>query len=479
MSNTAPLYCTSAQAVAGEVERAVTRHRLFQNVARLGLAVSGGADSVALLYLILPLAQRAGLDVTLLHFNHGLRAEARADERFVEALAQSQGLPFFSRAADRSATPRHAQSIEMAARSARIAFFREASAQLKLDALATGHQADDVAETLLLRLARGSGSTGLSGLRPRSRSGNTTLIRPLLAISARALRSWLEERGLPWREDASNLDVSIPRNTLRHRVIPALENMWASTLRARLCQSAEILREEDDLLERLAAARLGELAPSQEGAPDALDVAGLLEQPLALQRRILRQWLFRQGQADATGLDTVTSLLNACRTPKAWKTTLSEHTHVSVQRGQLLCCTAAARPTTPPVVLPSEGTASWGDIDISVEASRGVVRSASGLNRFPTSATLSAEALAGRTLHVRARLPGDRIAPTGLTGTKKIQDLFTDEKIPESLRDALPLVVCGDEIAWVPGYRVARSFAVPSPDAPCVRLTLRRRPQPK
>ncbi len=469
-----PFYCTDPDGIAETLARQLEHNHLLRGVSRLGLAVSGGADSVALFHLLLPVCRNAGTAVTLLHLNHGLRAEAGADEQFVRSLAAQAGVPFLSRRVALSARPADGLSLEMAAREARMDFFRQCGAEAGLDAIATGHQADDVAETLLLRLARGAGAAGLAGLRPRSRLQHSSLalIRPLLPVAGAALRAWLSQRGLAWREDTSNSDPTIPRNLIRHTVLPQFEAIWTPDVRARLCRSAETLREDDALLETLAARGLDALAP-QPSDPPSLPVGPLLQQPEALRRRILRQWLFRHGHPEAAGLDTVLSLIEACRS--------ADSTPFQLPGGAFALCRAGLLSlphpeTTPPpddATLPAQGTLCWGTVEITTEPCRGVASTAHGTGVYPAVCTLSAQALAGHGVRVRARRPGDRIAPTGLRGSKKIQDLFTDEKIPEHRRGTIPVFVCGDDVAWVPGYRVARRFAVPTPDAPSLRITVR------
>ncbi len=250
----------------------VARQRWLGGVRRLGLAVSGGADSVALLHLLLPLCRAAGVEPVVLHFDHRLRgAAAAADARFVARLAQRLGVASQLGRAEvppgRPAAGAHL-SVEMAARAARQSFFRAAARVGRLDAIATGHTADDVAETLLLRLARGSGATGLSGLRPEHAVAGVRYLRPLLECTHQELCNWLRGRRQVWREDASNGDESIPRNRVRRVVLPWLEQHWTPALRAMLVQSATILRDEDALLETLARQELARVTqPAAEGPP--------------------------------------------------------------------------------------------------------------------------------------------------------------------------------------------------------------------
>ncbi|MDD4017910.1 MAG: tRNA lysidine(34) synthetase TilS [Kiritimatiellae bacterium] len=468
-----PFYCTDPDGIDETLARQLEHRHLLRGVSRLGLAVSGGADSVALFHLLLPVCRNAGTAVTVLHLNHGLRAEAGADEQFVRTLAAQDGVPFLSRRVTLADRPPDGRSLEMAAREARMVFFRQCGAEAGLDAIATGHQADDVAETLLLRLARGSGAAGLAGLRPRSRLAHSVLalIRPLLPIAGSALRAWLRQRGLTWREDASNSDPAIARNLIRHTVLPQLETAWVPDVRARLCRSAETLREDDALLETLAARELDALAPLPADPP-SLPIGPLLQQPEALQRRILRQWFFRHGYPEAAGLDTVLSLIEACRSADGTPFQLPGGTF-ALCRGGLLSLPHPETASPPDATLPAQGTLRWGTVEITVESCRGVASIAHGTGVYPAVCTLSAQALAGHGVRVRARQTGDRIAPTGLRGSKKIQDLFVDEKIPEHRRGAIPVFACGDDVAWVPGYRVARRFAVPAPDAPSLRITVR------
>lgn len=209
---------------------------------RIGLAVSGGADSTALLVLMADLRAAFNFDAVVLHVDHGLRPDSAADARFVKRLAADFGLPFHATRAHIVRQPR--ESLEMAARRVRLAFFARMAKRLRLDAIATGHHADDVAETFLLRLARGAGPDGLAGLKRISHVGPLTFIRPLLDLRDAELRAFLVRRGIAWREDATNADLSIPRNKVRHLILPWLRTHLDPHLTEHLCKSAAILRGE-------------------------------------------------------------------------------------------------------------------------------------------------------------------------------------------------------------------------------------------
>jgi len=468
-------YCDKPEALSETLRSHLRRNRLLSGVTRLGLAVSGGADSVALFHLLLPVCRHAGIRVTVLHLNHGLRPEAVREAAFVSTLAASEDVPCLSETLRLSERDADGTSLEMAARAARQAFFARCCREARLDAVATGHQADDAAETLLLRLSRGAGCAGLSGLRPRSKASAAyarlaghpfSFIRPLLPLSGTALRAWLRQRDASWCEDASNLDRGIPRNLVRNSLLPQLESVWGRSLRPNLCRSAEILGAEDALLDTLADARMRRICPAA-----TVDIGRLMRQPEALQRRILRHWLFRQELPEACGFDSVSRLLDLCRGRKSSRLQLGTALH-AVFEGGMLCLARADPAALAEAVLPQRGHLLWGDVEIVAAEACGVSAEARGVGVYPAVCTLDAAALQGRVLCVRSRKPGDRICPTGMEGSKKIQDLFVDAKITENRRDAMPIVVCGDEVVWVPGYRISRHFAVSAPDAPSLRLTV-------
>ncbi len=212
----------------------------------IGLAVSGGADSVALLALLAPLQERLGFKATVLHFNHGLGKEVGEDAKFVKSLAARFGVGYLGGRG--KAVRGKGESLEMAARRVRLAFFARAVKRLKLDAIATGHHMDDAAETFLMRVARGSGPEGLSGMREVSilevPEGRIAFIRPLLGLRDAELRSFLVSEGLEWREDATNMDTSIMRNRVRRIVVPWLIENFDPHIVEHAAKCARLLREK-------------------------------------------------------------------------------------------------------------------------------------------------------------------------------------------------------------------------------------------
>ncbi len=190
---------------------------------RIGIAVSGGSDSVALAFLLTKGGKKKNAQsrFVILHVDHGIRPESKEEYRFVKALAKRLGVPFKGIHAKVRKVP--GESLEMSARNVRLKFFARAMKEFSLDAIATGHHMDDVAETFLMRIKRCSGAEGLAGIKPKSQVGPVKFVRPLLGCRDQELKNYLLKFKETWREDASNDDTSIERNKVRHLVIPFLE----------------------------------------------------------------------------------------------------------------------------------------------------------------------------------------------------------------------------------------------------------------
>ena len=215
---------------------------------RIGLAVSGGSDSVALAFLLTKGGKKrnAADRFVILHVDHGLRKESKEEYRFVKGLATRLGIPF--RGHHAKIVRGHCESLEMAARRVRLAFFEKCMRSMHLDAIATGHHMDDVAETFLMRIRRASGPEGLAGIKESSQVGAIKFVRPLLGCRDSELKDYLRKYKEEWREDASNDDVSIERNKVRHEVIPFLEKTLDPNLVEHIAKITSFLRETLDQL---------------------------------------------------------------------------------------------------------------------------------------------------------------------------------------------------------------------------------------
>ena len=277
-------------AVLDTVIDAIECRGLLCGIRYLVVACSGGGDSVALADLMVQLAPRFSFTVALAHLNHGLRdADSLADESHVRDLAHHYGVGFETCRLDEQDSA--AGGLEERLRNARHRFLAEVVGRLGADAVALGHTLDDRVETVLMNLARGSGSRGLAGIRWRNRVGKLLMVRPALGVRREALRCYVQDRGIPWREDSSNSDSRFTRNRVRSIVLPALEQALPGAVE-RIGRAAELLDQDNNWIEGLVDEALARArrSDSYPGAT-ALDVGIVKALPRALATRVLRRAL--------------------------------------------------------------------------------------------------------------------------------------------------------------------------------------------
>jgi tRNA(Ile)-lysidine synthase len=399
--------------------------------------VSGGGDSVALL----DLAVRSGAAVSALHVNYGMREGADGDEEFVRELCARLDVPLF---VEHVPLAGPVGNLQERARDARYALAERLAEGL----YATGHTASDQAETVLYRLAVSPGSRALHGMAPR----RGRLVRPLLGVTREEVREYLRSRGLEWREDPSNADRRFARARVRHDLLEALRTIGPAPERT-IAETARQLREEAEVLDAAVAAALDVL-----GGGPAVSASELIRQPAAVRRLLLRQLAEQAGGSLAAG-DTERILELGGRGSKSLD--LGGGLRAIVEYGTLRFTRAEAAEAPDPVELPVPGRARFGDWEL--EAAPGA------------AGDVAVHGELGSLLTVRAWREGDRMRPAGLGGTKTLQDLFTDRKVPRALRHTLPVVASGEEIVWVAGVAVDERFAaaMDAPDAVGLSATRR------
>ncbi len=430
------------------------------------LAFSGGADSLALLLLVWKHWPERRGQLAALHFNHGLRGEeSDGDERFCREVCAAIGIDFGSaRWADAPASPN-----EAATRAARQAFFAREMTARGASVLWTGHQKDDIAETQLMRLARGSGPAGLAAPRPVSRrEDGRVFLRPLLSLGKAEIMAALVAAALPWREDATNVTRDFFRNRVRYDVLPRWQDAACNSVLGGAALSRELCEEDDVALESW----LAELAIV--ATDTTLDLRALRGKPRALWRRALRRW----APVGALGRAGFEELLALCEGGGAGRISLSEG--LALVKNFTVCwekSVPAAGPGWTPLVLREGETLVLPD-GAELVARRIVYDEP--LRKRVRSGDVNAaqEAFLGDTdlpLAVRSWQPGDRYRPLGAPGSAKLQDLFVNRKVPVACRSALPLICAVDgEILWVPGFALAERAKVSDDTDMGVQLTYHR-----
>ncbi|MGH2399584.1 MAG: tRNA lysidine(34) synthetase TilS [bacterium] len=423
------------------------------------IAVSGGADSMALLHLLEELREKRALTLHVAHLNHRLRPDAEEDAEFVRAAARRLGISATIESADvRAIAAREKRSIEDAGRRARYEFLAKMANEAGAQRIATAHTRDDQVETVLMRLDAGGPWELLGGIPPVRRFDAVQVVRPLREVTRQEILHYLAGREVVWREDPTNRDVRIVRNRMRHQVLPALLRD-APAIGHTAWEMGETSREIDAVLNRLAAVHYGHL-PNREH--DTITVAqdSFAALPDALQRRFLRMAVTEV--AGTGGAPSLVMLEEAVRVASAGRVGREVPAGGAVVRvGYGMIEVAPARPHAAAAAyrLPVPG-------EVRAEGF-GLVFSADLLEQLqehsvsgPHEALFDADA-AGSPLEIRAWRTGDRFVPSGLTGKKKLQDFFVDAKVPRWQRATVPLVAdAQDRILWVVGYRVAETGRV-------------------
>ncbi len=453
----------------GKIKATIRRHDMLSSGDVVLVGVSGGPDSVALLHALRVLSSELSIGLCVGHLNHMLRgADADEDARYVRDLAARLGLPFRAESQDvaRLASGRRI-SIEAAARSARYDFYGRAAEAIGASKIALGHHAADQAETVLMRLLRGAGTRALAGIPPVRpiRPGGPVVIRPLIGMTRREILRYCEENGLRPRTDASNLTSVYPRNKLRLELIPLLEQGYNPRVVETLARVADLLREDDDLISREATRRTARMIREESNERVVLDLAAMLSEHPAIQRRSIRLATESLGRpAENLEFHHVERVIELARRGAPGKS-IDLPCGVRARRGyhELALEVPPSGGERPKAAfehrlnvpgrteLPEAGMAIEAEVlDVSDrEDLSSMVRQAG-----KDEAYLDMDA-AGGGLVARSRRSGDRISPLGMAGSKKLKDLFIDEKIPGNLRDRMPVIASGGNVLWVVGVRVS------------------------
>jgi tRNA(Ile)-lysidine synthase len=418
---------------------------MFRPGQKVGLAVSGGADSVGLAAVLRELAPRLGLRLCVLHLDHGLRGEeSRGDAEFVRELAASWGLPVVIQTARMPADG----NLEEAARKARLGFFRQQMASGAVDRVALGHTRSDQAETVLFRFLRGSGSAGLAAIRPVTAGG---LVRPLIDVERSEVRAWLRDRGIGWREDSSNRDPAFARNRIRHQLLPKLSADWNPALEATLARTADwALAEESYWREEIG--RLAEALFTRRGGAIVVGAGRLAGLPLAVARRVVRRAVKEvKGDLRGVGFDHIQAMVDLAGASQGRGRVEARGVEALRSLDWLRFAPhRLARPAyrlavSPPpcVVRPATDLA----ICLELAENRGTFGKDDCVYYNERMDCLDWRAVSGP-LELRSWLPGDRYHPAGRSGEEKLKALFEKDRIPAWERWDWPVLTTGSTIVW-------------------------------
>lgn len=444
------------------IAKTISRYGMFQPDQRVGVAVSGGADSVCLLHVLRELAPRWNLRLTVLHLDHKLRGdESSNDAAFVHELAARLVLPFEFEECDVAGLCRESgDNLEQAARAARLRFFNRLMESGKVDRIATGHTRSDQAETVLFRFLRGSGTAGLAGIRPISDG----VVRPLIEIDRGEIEGYLRERGIAWRTDSSNASTAFARNRIRHTLLPQLTEHWNPALPETLAHTADWAQAEEAYWES-ELARLTPVHLIADPPAVLLRVEDLADLHLAVTRRLIRRAVkMAKGDLRGVGFEHLAGILELAASTEGHGRLQIPGVDVFRSFGWL----RLAPPTTDNLEnrnyrlpLPVPGA-------VELPGQRWIVHTELSENTNVTETSegvyngcvgcLDWNRISG-SLEVRNWRPGDHYQPAGRKEAEKIKLLFQEARIPLWERRHWPIVTKGDVILWARRFGPAAAYA--------------------
>ncbi len=450
------MQCNTMQ-ILDRVRTTIRKHQLFSNGDSVLVGVSGGADSICLLHILKELEQELGISVFAAHIHHGIRGEeADRDAKFVRAFCKERKIPYSLR---KISVPAFAKeeglSLETAGRVLRYRCFRELCEVKEIRKIATAHNQNDQAETVLMRVLRGAGMDGLAGIRYRREDG---VVRPLLDVTRAEIEEYLTENDLEYCIDSTNKDQQYARNRIRHQLLPMLEQEFNPNIVGTLSNLARNMGEDGDFLKNYAGRlyrRLGSPLPKRR--PVVLEMESLQMLEASLRVRLCRlaaeDTMGRGYKAERKHWEMVLEMLDK---ETGASVVLPEGLTVSVSYGWLVFQT---RQEATEEAMPFAGVVAEPGNSYSVPG--GVMSLTLGEPSYECRENqwmLDYDKLEGRPLELRTRREGDKIAIYRDGRDKKVKDFLIDAKIPRGERDQLILLCSGDEVLLIPGYRIAEPY---------------------
>ncbi|MBL7072022.1 MAG: tRNA lysidine(34) synthetase TilS [Candidatus Omnitrophica bacterium] len=467
--------------IRSQFEDTIKKYSLIKKGDRVLACVSGGPDSMAMLDLLSGLKRSRGMGLAVAHLDHMIRGRrSKADAVFVKKASAKAGIPFYTeRISVKEFAKKTGLSTEEAAREARYAFYQRAAAHTGADKIATGHNMDDQAETVLMRLIKGAGSRGLSGIPYKRALGARTVIRPLLDIRRSDIEQYLKDRKIPSRNDLTNLKTAYLRNKIRHVLLPALEKEFNPGIKEVLNFTAKSLSGEFDYINNIALAKYRSLI-KKSGSSIWISIKRLSRQHIALRRLIVRH-IIDEIKGDLRKISFkhwqgVESILSgegkpALDLPGGIKCSKSGGDIVFSKTGRKK---QGSRRLRNALWLDIPGTLEIPELGLEIES-----EIVGRMPRFKKNKRRkNCEYINGDIIEAPLKLrtwkSGDRMRPLGMKDSKKLHDIFIDDKVPKAMRDRIPLVLSKKRILWAVGHRISEDCRINGNVNEIVKLSVKK-----
>ncbi len=452
----------------------IKKYNMIERNQKVVVALSGGPDSVCLLHVLYRLKKALGISLCVAHLNHKFRGkESEEDSKFVEKLAGDFNLPCF---VEEYNVPKFIEesglSPEEAARKIRYGFLKKIFDKVRADKIALGHNLNDQVETVIMRFLRGTGVRGLAGIPPV----RGIYIRPLIEITRDEIMEFIDKNDLKYRIDRTNLKPIYERNKIRLKLIPLLEKEYNPKLKESISNMSGLMRIENDFMEQVASEKFGKVVKRINSHKVWISFKAFNNLHPALRYRILRLCLdsVLKGIKDISykHIKQIDEFCNCGKTggfialPQGVKVQKS-YRGFFVFKGDLV-----ERKNFYYEFVPGQ-TVFVKEIGKKIASQVvDVDKIKTPFQQDPCVAFVDLSVIKSSKLIIRNRQQGDRFHPLGMKGTKKIKDFFIDEKIPAHERDRIPLVVDGNTIVWVAGFRLNEDYRVTSKTKKVLKLIM-------
>mgnify|MGYP000852373627 FL=1 len=443
-----------------KVLKTIREYNLIEDKDNIVVGVSGGPDSMTLLYVLLDIKKEIHMNIYVAHVNHGVRGkEADEDEEYVRKISKSLGLPFYSKRIDMEGYAKENKlSSEEAGRKLRYEFFREILSSVGGGKIAVAHNKNDQAETLLMRFLRGTGIDGLKGM--EYKKGD--IIRPLLDISRKEIEAYVSERHIQTRLDKTNLEPIYNRNKIRLELIPYIEKNFNPNIIETLSRTSKVMMLDSSFLEDYSWKIYYEIVKVQNESSIILDKGLFLKQDKSIMQRVIRNSILKiNGSLQGFTERHISDIVNLFKDNTTGKSidllngivAKTSYDRLIIEKGQNV------EKKSLNYKLNIGGTTNIEEFNLSLETTVLPIEKfkINFNNRFIKY--FDYDKIEGN-LFVRNRLKGDKFVPFGMKGKKKLKDLFIDEKVPKEDRDTIPLIADEENIIWVVGFRTSELYKI-------------------
>ena len=467
------------EGLLSQVQKTISRYRMLNKRDKVVVACSGGPDSVALLYLLNELKEKLDLRLFVAHFNHKLRGkESDLDEKFVRKLASFLKLKIFVKSIEvKKEAKRRRLSLEECARVLRYGFLNQIADKIGAQRIALGHNSDDQAETVLMRLIRGSGSLGLSGIPPIKER----IIRPLIEIKREEIEKFLTEKKIEYRIDSSNLRPDFLRNKVRLHLLPIIEKEYNPKIKEVLNRTAKILSAQERYLREEGLKCYRRVCLKEAEDKIILDLKRFFNYDISLKRIIIRLGLEKlKGDLTQFGFEPIESVLKLVEEKKSGKRVDLSKSSISGRKESIF-----ADITKDHLALSKEKEKRYNflisnfgkknlnslGLEINLEKLSDFSLAKIRRNKDQNVAYLDGDKLKFP-LRLRSRKVGDSFKPLGFKGTKKVADFLVDKKVPRCERDKVLLLISNKKLAWIASFRISDEFKVTPPTKKVVKIKI-------